>query len=145
MAKTAKISWLPLCLALAVSAQWGCTRSPQEREARFLAQGKKALLNKDYARAILDFRNAVAIAPKDAEAYYQLGWAMLQQGSLREAAAAMRKAMELNPRHTQAQVKLAEIVVLAGDEDSAKQSRDQMRDILSGSPDNPDVLTALAL
>jgi tetratricopeptide (TPR) repeat protein len=146
MAKTAKLPWLmPLSVVLASSVQWGCARTPQEREARFLAQGKKELLSKDYGRAALDFRNAVALAPHDAEAYYQLGWSLLQQGSLRDAAAAMRKAIELNPRHTGAQVKLAELVVLAGDDTSAKQSKERMQDILTDSPDNPDALTALAL
>jgi tetratricopeptide (TPR) repeat protein len=146
MVKTAKIQWLlPFSLVLTSGVQWGCARTPQQREARFLARGKQELLSKDYSKAVLDFRNAVAIAPNDAEAYYQLGWSLLQQGRLRDAAAAMRKAIELNPRHTGAQVKLAELLVLAGDEDSAKQSKERMKDILSDSPDNPDALTALAL
>ena len=141
MVKMAKIEWLWV-FAMVLG---GCSRTPQEREARFLAQGKKQLLNKDYGRAVLDFRNAVAVAPKDAEAYYQLGWALLQQGSLIDSAAALRRAIELNPRHMDAQVKLAQLIVLAGDEDSAKQSRQQMQEILSALPNNPDVLTALAL
>ena len=98
MVKMAKIEWLWV-FAMVLG---GCSRTPQEREARFLAQGKKQLLNKDYGRAVLDFRNAVAVAPKDAEAYYQLGWALLQQGSLIDSAAALRRAIELNPRHMDA-------------------------------------------
>src|SRR5215475_12537374 len=50
----------------------GCWRSPLQREARFLELGKKLLAKRDYARANLEFRNAIQIMPRDAEAYYQL-------------------------------------------------------------------------
>ena len=136
---------LALFLVVATGVEWGCARTPQEREARFLARGKQHLQNKDYSRAVLEFRNAVAVAPKDAEAYYQLGLGFVNQGNLRDAAVAMKKATELNPRNTAAQVKLAEIYALAGDEEAAKLGKVRMQDILSDSPDNPDALTALAL
>lgn len=131
-------------LVLATVLQWGCATS-QEKEQRFLARGKQHLEQKDFSRAILEFRNAVHVAPRDDQAYYQLGWAFLGQRDLRDAAVAMKKATELNPRNTMAQVKLAELLVLAGTDDLAKQSENRMRDLLNGLPDNPDALTALAL
>jgi hypothetical protein len=99
MAKTAKLLWLmPLSVVLASSVQWGCARTPQEREARFLAQGKKELLSKDYGRAVLDFRNAVAMTAQVTRSYYQLGWSLCSKAA-RDAAAALRKGIELNPSH----------------------------------------------
>jgi len=56
----------------------GCSgTSPQARHDRFLAAGKKLLEKQDYARALLEFKNAARLMPKDPEAEYQLGLATL--------------------------------------------------------------------
>jgi tetratricopeptide (TPR) repeat protein len=138
-------SILAFTLVVAITLLWGCARTPQEKEARFLALGKEDLQKKDYNRAILNFRNAVVIAPSDSEARYQLGWAFLLSGDLTDAAAQLRKAVELNPKHLEAQVKLAQLYALAGNAEAVKQGQERMLDILSDSPDNPDALTTLAL
>src|SRR5579872_443765 len=84
----------------------GC--SPQAREARYLESGKKMMEKKDYARAVIQFTNAVKAMPKDAEAHYQLALAHFAnrnyQGGVRE----LKNAVELNPKHSAAQLKLAE-------------------------------------
>ena len=43
------------------------------------------MAKKDYARAALQFHNAVQVAPRDPEAYYQLGLACLACGNLTQA------------------------------------------------------------
>jgi tetratricopeptide (TPR) repeat protein len=130
-------------LVAVTAIQYGC-RSPEQREAVFLARGRQQYENKDYNRAILNFKNAVAVAPKDDKAYYQLGMAFLQIGDLRDSAVAFKRATDLNPKNTEAQVKLAELMVLRGDVDSAKQSMERMQ-VLTDSLDNAGALTALAL
>ena len=52
-----------------------CTQSPQAKEAKYLEKGKKEFEKKNYAVAILHFKNAMAAQPRDAEPYYQLGLA----------------------------------------------------------------------
>ncbi len=64
---------LSICLLLTLFSLTSCSRTPQQREARYLELGKKMLEKKDYARASLDFRNAIQVMPGDAEPYYQLG------------------------------------------------------------------------
>jgi len=49
-----------------------CRKSPQAREAGFLDSGKAHMQDKQYGRAILDFKNAAQAIPKDAEPYYQM-------------------------------------------------------------------------
>jgi tetratricopeptide (TPR) repeat protein len=123
----------------------GCARTPEQREARYLEAGKRYMQAKDYNRAVLEFRNATIVMPKDSEALYQLGLACLMRGDLKSAAVALKKSTDLNPNHTAAKVKYAEVLILAGDEGLARQSRERMEDILNASPGNPDALTALAL
>src|SRR5689334_15081703 len=83
-----------------------CNRSPEALRDKYVAAGKQLLQKKDYARAILQFRNATQTMPKDAEAYYQLGLAYLGARNWRPAYLALRKAIELNPKHSAAQIKL---------------------------------------
>ena len=63
------------CAALVTLGLCGCLLSPEQKEAKFLLLGKQNYAKKDYARAIIEFKNATRFAPKDAEAYYQLGLA----------------------------------------------------------------------
>jgi tetratricopeptide (TPR) repeat protein len=132
-------------ILLAFAAALGCTRTPQEKEAKFLENGKSYLLRKDYRRAALQFKNAVQVMPRDADAYYQLGLAELADGNLTAAVNALRKATELNPGHAAAQVKLAELMALSGIKDVAEDGKKRMEDVLRSSPDNVDALDALAI
>src|SRR5271157_656389 len=55
----------------------GCARSPQAIRDRSLASGMKLMQKGDYRRALLEFKNAVQAMPRDAEAQYQLGNALV--------------------------------------------------------------------
>src|SRR5689334_15457707 len=90
-----------------------CGCSPQAREARYLASGKKMMEKKDYPRAIIQFNNAVKVMPKDAEAHYQLALALIAQRSYRAAYYELDKAVKLNPKHKEAQLKMAEYLAMA--------------------------------
>src|ERR1039457_1481812 len=87
-----------------------CTQSPQAKEAKYLEKGKKEFEKKNYAVAILHFRNAAAAQPRDAEPYYQLGLTHLAANDFNTAFTYFRKATELNPKHIKAQVKTAELM-----------------------------------
>src|SRR5690348_15087471 len=97
------------CVAL-LAALTGCAFSPQSREARAMKRGTEFLQKKDYSRAQLEFRTAVQVMPKDAEPYYMLAAAYMGSGSRVAAIAALRKAIELNPHHAGAQLKMAELM-----------------------------------
>lgn len=122
-----------------------CSNSPQQKEARYLASGKNHLARKDYARAELDFKNAIRVMPRDAEPYFQLGIANLGKGNLVSAVGMLRKATEFDPNHTAAQVKLADLMALSGITSVVEQGEKRMQQALRQSPDNVDVLDGLAL
>jgi Flp pilus assembly protein TadD len=54
---------------------------------KFYEKGKAFYDKADYVRAGLEFKNAIQIDPKFAEARYMLGMANLQQGNVRGATA----------------------------------------------------------
>jgi tetratricopeptide (TPR) repeat protein len=134
-----------LSLALALLFFSGCARTPEAKEARFLANGKKHMEKKDYPRAVLEFKNAARAMPKDAEPYYQLGLASLASGDLKMAVAALRKATELSPKHTGAQLKLAELMASSRDASILEEAKKRAEEVLAVSPASIDALDVLAL
>src|SRR5450755_1178888 len=86
--------------AVAILALSACSESPQAKEAKYLDKGKKEFEKKNYAIAVLHFKNAMAAQPRDAEPYYQLGLALLASNDVNTAGSYFRKAAELNPKHT---------------------------------------------
>ncbi len=131
-----------LCVGVGILILSGC--SPQAREARALAQGKKEFLKKNYQVAIIQFKNAVAAAPKDAEPYYQLGLAYLASNDYNTAGSYFHKATELNPKHTGAQLKLAELMSTSRAKEMVQEAQRRTKDVLTLLPEDTDALDVLA-
>jgi Tfp pilus assembly protein PilF len=136
-----------LCLLLTATllsnvASVGCSR--ETREAKFLARGRERLAQKDYARAILEFKNAARTVPLDPEPYYQLGLVHLLLGNGMLAREGFTRATDLNPKHLQAQVKLAELLALSNEKQVLQEAEGRAQEVLKAEPDNVDALNALA-
>lgn len=134
-----------LLAVLAALACSGCMRSPEAKSAKFIEEGKKLLAKNDPARAALEFRNAVQATPSNAEAYYLLGQAYLAAGDLRTGVASLRKALELNPKHNGAQLRLAGLMTGTGDSAVLTDAQQRLQGLLKDAPENTDALHALAL
>src|SRR5260370_35707745 len=73
----------------------GCSK--QDREAKFLQEGKNFLERKDYQRAVLQFKNAIQAAPNDAEPHYQVSLAYLAIGDYLSALVELQSRINVNP------------------------------------------------
>jgi tetratricopeptide (TPR) repeat protein len=118
--------------------------SPQAREAKYLETGKKEFEKKNYGVAILHFKNAAAAQPMDAEPYYQLGLANLAANDINTAGSYFRKATDLNPKHTGAQLRLAELMATSGSKEFVEEAQKRTREVLALLPDDVDALDVLA-
>lgn len=127
----------------------GCAGTPEHQAAKFLANGKAQIEKKDYARALLELKNAIHLQPKNAEAYYQLGLAYLATGDYRGAYQNVLQATELDPHHLQAQEKLAEIIGAivsnGGDPATLQEAEKQVQSVLVAVPDSGEALNTLGL
>jgi tetratricopeptide (TPR) repeat protein len=119
--------------------------SPEAKSARYIETGKKMLKNKDTSRAILQFRNAVKATPRSAEAYYQLGMAFLAANDIEPAIAALRKVLEIDPKHRDANLEMAKLRAITHDKGILHDAEEQLRAILKDAPNDPDALHTLAL
>jgi tetratricopeptide (TPR) repeat protein len=123
----------------------GCGLSPQAREARFLKKGQERLTAKDYTRALIEFRNAAQAMPRAAEPYYRLGLAYLQSHDSLNAARAFKQATQLDPKHSGAQLKLAELMAASGSRELVSQASTKIETLLAESPDNAEAIDTLAM
>ena len=90
----------------------GCGR-PEDKKAKFYSRGRALYEKADYVRAGLEFKNALQIDPKYADAYFMLGQVALKQGDPRGAYSNLSKAVTLDPGNVQARLLLGRIL-LAG-------------------------------
>lgn len=109
-----------------------------------MEKGKKEFQKKNYAIAILHFKNAMQAQPRDAEPYYQLGLAYLASKDLNTAVSYFRKATELNPKHTGAQLKLAELMSLSRTKEIVEDAQKRTQEVLALLPDDIEALNVLA-
>ncbi len=129
-------------VALSVVLLFGCGGSSSNR---MLESGKRHFEQKEYDRAILEFKNAVQVAPKNAEAHYQLGLAHLAVGDDGLAAGDFRRATELNPHYTEAQLKRAQILSTTTDAVLLSDAETLARAVLEVRPGDADTLQALGM
>ena len=123
----------------------GCTSSPQTKEAKALARGKKLLQQKDYARAMLEFKNAARTVKSDAEPYYQMALVALETGDSYAAYRLLNEAVKLNPQHIEAKSHLARLIAEKGSAKSLPEAESTAKAILALSPDNVENLYTLAI
>ncbi len=131
-------------IAGVILALSGCSSSPEAISAKHLAAGKALLEKKDAARAVLEFKTAAQATPKDSEVQYQLGMAYLATGDIGRGAASLHKALELNPKHPMARLRLAQLMSNTSNEVVLKEARQRLESFLQDSPNDPDALHALA-
>ena len=141
-----KAKWsTKLCLLLVMGASLACKRSPEAREAEYLKRGEALIAKKDYPRALLEFRNASAAMPRDAEPHYRMGLAYLNSGDIGSAIRSFQRATALNPQHREAQLKMAELMASTKEEGTIKEAVSRLQKAFGDSPDVPEAIDVLAL
>ncbi|MCD4755479.1 MAG: tetratricopeptide repeat protein [Deltaproteobacteria bacterium] len=106
--RSAKVVIMFIVLVFVAS---GCT-SKEEKVEHFISKGDALMVEGDSTRAILEYKNALQIAPKNVDVMFSLGKAYLSQKEYRKAYGTFRTALELNPDYDKARVEVASIVLL---------------------------------
>lgn len=111
------------------------------RKNGYMAKGQDYLAAHNYAKARLEFRNALQLDPNDAQASYLAGQAAEHLGNVREAALMYQEAIQSNPKHLGARAQLGLLYAVGGAPDKAVAL---VEPGLALAPDDPDLLTARA-
>ncbi len=131
-------------VAAAVVLLCGCARSPEARRDKFMARGKHFLEEHNYSRALVEFKNAAQAMPRDADVFYQLGMAFTGAGDLRSALKAFRRAVELNPKHAGAQLRIAQMESMTTNESLIKEAQGRLQALIEQGSASADVINTLA-
>src|SRR5438876_4429997 len=127
---------LPAILLSVAALTTGCGRFARRDEASYLNKGRELAAAKDYSRALLEFRNAARAASGDGDPYYEMGLVYLHSGDYRSAIGSFRRCLELNPRHTSAQLRMAEMMTSSAQPETLSKAAGQLRELLDQSPQN---------
>lgn len=119
----------------AVALLEGIVRAePRNAEARLLL-GSILMEEGRHAESIGLLRDAVRLQPQSAEAHNALGEAYNAARDAKQARPEFEKAAALDPRHAQARINLAAILVEAGEFPAAAQHLDRAIALLGKTPD----------
>ncbi|WP_395020412.1 tetratricopeptide repeat protein [Dongia sp.] len=118
----------------------GCD-SPKDLEAKYIANGKALYESGDFAKAAVEFRNALQIQPANLEPQYYLGLIAEKQEKRDAAAAAFQKVADADPKNFDANRKAGQYALLGANVDGTKRYAKQ---ILANAPGKPEGHTLMA-
>ncbi len=126
--------WLAMFLVVLFLAS--CSTMEEKRD-KFFAEGKEYYEKGDYIKARLQFKNALQIDPKFAEATLWIGKVELKLGNFRGAYGALSQAVQLKPELIEGQIILGQLLLLAKQLDQAEE---KAKLVLDREPQNPEAL-----
>ena len=110
---------------------------PEEKKMKFYTKGKALYEKGEMVKAGLEFKNALQIDPKFADAYTMMGMVKLKQGDLQGAFGSFTKATELDPNQLNAQAQLGRLFLAGGAPDKAMEKAEL---VLKKEPKNEEAL-----
>ncbi|MBC8022961.1 MAG: tetratricopeptide repeat protein [Burkholderiales bacterium] len=109
------------------------------------AEGKRAMEQKDWARAVERFKRAAVRDPDNPDLQNYIGYSHRNLKQFDLAFTHYRRAIELNPRHRGAHEYIGETYLLVGDVAGARRHLQALRDIcLLGCEELTDLERAIA-
>ena len=93
-----------------------CTQmTPEEKKSTHYERGLAYFEQEKYQEAVIEFKNVIQIAPRDANGHYQLALTYLKMGGVTDLQLAfgeLSKTVDLDPTNQDAQLKLGELFLL---------------------------------
>ena len=106
-------------LAIALA---GCSLDPNQKKIKYLASGEKYFRSGQYAAAVVQFRNAVALDPRYEKAHARLAESYLRLGNSEAAYREFLEAVTLDSEDADAQLGLARLLIARGQFDQAQSA-----------------------
>jgi len=128
------------CVSTLVLVLAGCGGA-DERKASYMDRGAQLVEEGNFEKAQLEFKNALQIDPKDADAHYQLGLILEKLGEWRPAMSQFLAVIKLDKTHVDAHIHAGQIYLLGNALDMALEEAETA---VAGAPANADALVLRA-
>src|SRR5450755_1315908 len=134
------ISIATALLAVLLVGATGCKSNPEKAKKKYLESGLSYVDKKQYDAAVIQFKKALQVDPKYAEAHYQLGLVYLRQQRGKEAYQEFGMAASLDPKNVKARLEQGNMQWASGrfDPRGYKLAEDSARKILEVDPNSAD-------
>ena len=109
----------------------------KSRLASHMRRGQDYYQNGDFAKAGVEFRNAMQIDPKDAQARIMAAQTAEKLGQLRNAYGLLQSVVEEHPDHVAARTALGRLLITAGE---PKQGLDVIKPVIAKQPNDASLL-----
>lgn len=111
--------------------------SPESKKTKFFDKGKELYTKGNFAKAAVNFGNAIKVDPQFAEAYSMLGQSLLKQMRFKPAYGFLLKAVEIKPDLLDAQAALGKTLLLGREKGMAWE---KARMVLAKDPNHREAL-----
>ena len=128
-----KVLFAEILLAAAVVSLLACSTDPVKARIEFMRSGDAYYEDGKYRHALVQFKNAVEMDPRSAEAHYRLGCTQLKLQNAPDAYRAFLEAVTLDPANVDARMELASLLIEKGDPEEAQVV---VRKVLESDPKN---------
>ena len=135
-----KIASVKLLISIMIALSITACSSPEEKAQKYFQKGME-LLEKDPAKAKLEFQNALQIKKNMTQAMYGLALVAEKQGDWKRTFGLLNKVLDQQPSHVEALIKTGQIF-LAGE--SLENALDRCNKALAIEKDNSDALNLSA-
>ena len=107
-----------LAICLSLSPFLGC-ESDESRLAAHLERGDAYMEEEAYEEAIIEFRNALQLAPNNGAVHFSLSQSFLKLGAVKEGFWELRETVRLDPSNHEAVIQFSSLSILAGELEEA--------------------------
>ncbi len=132
---------LPCALLLLLAA---CTREPNVRKQKYLDSGNQYFAQNKFGEAVIQYRNAIKIDAKFADAHYKLSQAYLQLRDARDAYDELNRTVALAPDNFTAHTDLANLLMATHNPENLKEAKAHLDILLDKQPNRPETHQAWA-
>lgn len=123
-----------IALAIILFTLAACDTPEEKAQAHFEA-GMAFIEEGNFVKAGIEFRNALQLKESFADGWYGMALVEESEGNWRKYAGDIVKAIELDPRHLQAQIRYAKILLLSGQLEKALEVSDTVNNLAPGTAD----------
>src|SRR5450631_3727029 len=118
----------------------GCKANPEKAKKKYLESGLSYVDKKQYDAAVIQFKKALQVDPRYADAHYQLGLTFLRQQKVKEGYIEMRQTIDLDPKNAKAHLEMGNLLWSFKE---YKRSEDEARKVIELDPNSPEGYTLL--
>jgi tetratricopeptide (TPR) repeat protein len=125
-------------------ATFGCSRDPNVRKQKYFDSGEKYFAAGKYREAEIQYRNALQIDSRFAQAHYQLSQTYLKLGNVQLAGSELTHTLEYAPDNYRAHTDLANLLVASRNPENIKAAVPHLDILREKQPNNPETHEAWA-